>query len=162
MVGFIDTFFYNHSFNHDQLQQLTINDCLRLAPFLTGLRLSSLPLWLTWFCFTNKFRMTNQQWRRTNHEWLCSPLHSRLYTHTLAVTMEHVCCLFVFMETRSMPSRPTGTHISIQTRVNFVATLWFPRVHSFHFSYPCTSLSNTQRRFVQQSSPPQRVCQFVS
>jgi hypothetical protein len=35
MIGFIDTFFYNH------LQQLTINGCLRLAPFLTGLRESS-------------------------------------------------------------------------------------------------------------------------
>jgi hypothetical protein len=34
MIGFIDAFFHNHSFNHNQLQQLTINDCQRLAPFL--------------------------------------------------------------------------------------------------------------------------------
>jgi hypothetical protein len=40
--------------NYNQLQQLTINDCLRLVPFLTGLRVSSLPLWLTWFWFTNR------------------------------------------------------------------------------------------------------------
>jgi hypothetical protein len=32
MTGFIDTSF-TISLNHNQLQQLTINDCLRLAPF---------------------------------------------------------------------------------------------------------------------------------
>jgi hypothetical protein len=32
MIGFIDAFF-TFSLNHNQLQQLTINDCLRLAPF---------------------------------------------------------------------------------------------------------------------------------
>jgi hypothetical protein len=48
MNGFIDTFFNN------QLQQLTIHNCIRLAPSLTGLRVSSLLLWLTWFWFTNR------------------------------------------------------------------------------------------------------------
>jgi hypothetical protein len=41
------------TFNYSQLYQLTINDWLRLAQFLTGLRVPSLPLWLTWFWFTN-------------------------------------------------------------------------------------------------------------
>jgi hypothetical protein len=31
-----------------------MNGHLTLAPFLTGLRVSSLPLWLTWFWFTNR------------------------------------------------------------------------------------------------------------
>jgi hypothetical protein len=39
-------------YKHNQLQQLTINDCPRLAPFLTGLRVSSLPL-------TTVLRMNN-------------------------------------------------------------------------------------------------------
>jgi hypothetical protein len=34
-------------YNYNQLQQLKINDWLRLASFFTGLRVSSLPLWLT-------------------------------------------------------------------------------------------------------------------
>jgi hypothetical protein len=41
MIGFSDTSFTIY-LNHNQLQQLTINDCLRLAPFLAGLRVSSL------------------------------------------------------------------------------------------------------------------------
>jgi hypothetical protein len=38
-------------YNYNQLWQLTISDCLSLAPLLTGLRVSSLPLW----------RMTNNE-----------------------------------------------------------------------------------------------------
>jgi hypothetical protein len=41
-------------YNYNQLQQLTINDCQGLIPFLTGLRVSSLPLRLTGFWFTNR------------------------------------------------------------------------------------------------------------
>jgi hypothetical protein len=59
--------------NYNQLQQLTINDCLRLAPFLTGLQLSAvlvfLLLWLAWFWFTN------YEWRLT-YEWMRSYLYS--------------------------------------------------------------------------------------
>jgi hypothetical protein len=58
MIVFIDTFFYNHS------QQLTIDDCLRLAPFLPGLRVSSI---VTDFILiyesvtsTNDFSFTNE------------------------------------------------------------------------------------------------------
>jgi hypothetical protein len=40
MIGFIGTS-VTITRNYNRLQQLTIDDCLRLAPFLTGLRLSS-------------------------------------------------------------------------------------------------------------------------
>jgi hypothetical protein len=42
-------------YNYNQLWQLTINDCLWLAPALSGPRASSLPLW----------RMTNEQFLLT-------------------------------------------------------------------------------------------------
>jgi hypothetical protein len=51
--------------NHSHLQKLTIIDCLKLYPFLPGLRASSLPLWLTWFWFTYRsllLRMTSHLW----------------------------------------------------------------------------------------------------
>jgi hypothetical protein len=41
MTGFIDTPI-TITLNYNRLWQLTINDCLRLAPFLTELRVSSL------------------------------------------------------------------------------------------------------------------------
>jgi hypothetical protein len=47
MIGFIATFFTI------TINWLTISDYLTLATFLTGLRVSSLLLWLTWFC-TNR------------------------------------------------------------------------------------------------------------
>jgi hypothetical protein len=42
-------------------------------------------------------------------------------------------------------------HISIAMYVNFTATLWFSRVYNFPFLYPWKPLSNTKRRFVQES-----------
>jgi hypothetical protein len=55
-IGWLDllTHPFTITLNYNQLQQLTINDCLRLAPFLTGPRMSSLLLWLTWYWFTNR------------------------------------------------------------------------------------------------------------
>jgi hypothetical protein len=41
MIGFTGTAITN-TLNYNQLQQLTINDCLRLAPFLTAVRVSFL------------------------------------------------------------------------------------------------------------------------
>jgi mRNA-degrading endonuclease YafQ of YafQ-DinJ toxin-antitoxin module len=40
MTGFIDSFFYSHS-SLQSIITAQINDCLRLTPFLTGLRMSS-------------------------------------------------------------------------------------------------------------------------
>jgi hypothetical protein len=58
--------------------------------------------------------------------WIRSYLHGCFYS--LVVSMENVCCLSVDTETRSVPSRSPGIHISIETFVNFAATLWFSRV----------------------------------
>jgi hypothetical protein len=52
MIGFIGTYI-TITLTYNRLYQLIISDCLRLAPFLTGLRLSSLPTWFTWFWFTS-------------------------------------------------------------------------------------------------------------
>jgi hypothetical protein len=68
MIGFIGN-------NYNQLQQLTINECLRIAPFLTGLCLSFLLVfllpWLTSFWFTNHSLLlrTTCESLRTNDEW---------------------------------------------------------------------------------------------
>jgi hypothetical protein len=43
--GLGDWIYWNFCYNYNQLQQPTISGCPRLAPFLTGLRVSSLPLW---------------------------------------------------------------------------------------------------------------------
>jgi hypothetical protein len=62
------------SLNHNQLRQLTINDCLRLAPF--WLDHGWLPLWLTWFRFTNDlvlvFLSTATAFSFTNGLWVNS------------------------------------------------------------------------------------------
>jgi hypothetical protein len=54
-IGWLDllTPSFTITLNYNNLQWLTINDCLRLALFLPGLRVSSLLLWLTCFWFTN-------------------------------------------------------------------------------------------------------------
>jgi hypothetical protein len=45
--GFDDCIYWHFCDNYNQLWQLTNNDFLWLAPFLAGLRVSSLPLWRT-------------------------------------------------------------------------------------------------------------------
>jgi hypothetical protein len=52
--GLDDWIYWHFYYNYMQFQQLTISDCLRFAPFPTELRVSSLPLWLTWFWFTSQ------------------------------------------------------------------------------------------------------------
>jgi hypothetical protein len=39
----------------------------------------------------------------------------------------------------------------METCVTFTATLWFPKVYNFHFSYPWTRLFNTQQWFVSKN-----------
>jgi hypothetical protein len=53
--GFDDWVYWHFCYNYNQLWELTINDCLRLAPFLTGLWVSSFPLWLP--------TELNEEWR---------------------------------------------------------------------------------------------------
>jgi hypothetical protein len=108
------------------------NDCLRLAPFLTGLRVSSLPLWMTWFWLTNRSRLLRLPWTTTvlriELRLNCSCLHGSLYS--LSVTMENVYCLAVVMET-CLPKRclsmyfhsgstipAFGRHVTIHTYIH--------------------------------------------
>jgi hypothetical protein len=110
MIWFIDAFTVTLNYN-----QLTINDCIRLAQFLTGLRLSSvlvfLLLWLTWFWFTND-------------ELRTKPYLSAWPLLSSPVSMGNVCCLSVDTGTRSVPSRSPGIDSFIDTCVNFVANLF--------------------------------------
>jgi hypothetical protein len=96
MTGFIDT----SNINYNQLQQLTIRDCVRLAPFLTGLRASSLPLWLTWFWFTHRsllqlplsLVLTLHSWTLnslTNAEWLNSLTNELSWTELISTRNEY-------------------------------------------------------------------------
>jgi hypothetical protein len=56
--------------NHTQLQEITINNYIRLAPFSFILRLFSLLLWLTCFWFTSH-SLLNYEWRLN---WLPVPV----------------------------------------------------------------------------------------
>jgi hypothetical protein len=119
-IGWLDllTPSFTITLNYNHLIQLTVNDCLRLAPFLTGLRVSSLLLWLTWFWFTNHLRTTKDEWRtknhlRTNH---VSPLYN-FGANRIEITISNSCFII------SCP------FVAVETDVDFVATLWFPRAY---------------------------------
>jgi hypothetical protein len=74
MIGFIDAFFAI-TLNYNHLQQLIVNDCLRLAPLLPGLRVSycdwlGSDLWISHLTkeeqLTNDFSFTNESLRLTS------------------------------------------------------------------------------------------------
>jgi hypothetical protein len=78
MIWFFNAYF-TISLNHNPLNQLTINDCLRHAPFWLGcdcllFRFFFYCDWLdsdlriTHFCFTNELRITKDEWQMTNEE----------------------------------------------------------------------------------------------
>jgi hypothetical protein len=58
--GLGDWIYWHFYYNYNQLEQLTINDCFRLATFLTGLRVSSHPL----------YRMTNESLNHWTPLWM--------------------------------------------------------------------------------------------
>jgi hypothetical protein len=60
--GLDDWIYWHFYYNCNHLQHPGLNDCLRLAPFPTGLRASSLPLW----------RMTNEEPLATELDWTLS------------------------------------------------------------------------------------------
>jgi hypothetical protein len=92
--GLDDWIYWHFYYIYKQLWQLTINDSLWFAPFLTGLRVSSLPLWLFWFWFTNRsLLLLRLPWTTAVLRMNRSSLHGSLYS--LSVTVENVCCLAV-------------------------------------------------------------------
>jgi hypothetical protein len=164
---------FTTTLNFNQLQQLTITDCLRLATFFTGLRLSSflvfLLLWLssdlriTHFWFTNgECRMTEflftrpLLWSSGNNGkcWLLVRIRGNL------------CWILVYTETPSVLSWSLGNHhlhVSMETCVNFVASLWFPKSTYFIFVSVDTFIKHPAMVCVQEIvSPRQHVSQFVS
>jgi hypothetical protein len=98
---------------------ITVNDCLRLVPFLTELWVSSLPLWLTWFWFTNRSLLSYE--RRM-------PNDGSLANESVLVCMAEmlVACSYPWKpllipltrKTRSVPCRFPRIRISIETCVN--------------------------------------------
>jgi hypothetical protein len=72
--GLDDSIYWHFYYDYIQLWQLTISDCLRLAPFLTGLRASSLPLRRvmndsrigSWFSFLLRLPWTTTVWRKSS------------------------------------------------------------------------------------------------
>jgi hypothetical protein len=133
--------------NYNQLQQLTIDDCLRLSPFLTGLRVYSLLLWLSsdlrigqfyeWgmkshmssHLRTNHLRMATAFWLlfRLSHDWLERRLHSDWITTTQWI----MCPPFITLRRTEERSPFPTVHViaclsvAAETCVNSVVTLWF-------------------------------------
>jgi hypothetical protein len=93
------------------VEVLTINDCLRLAPFLTGLRLSSLQI--THFWFTNDGSLTNES--RINEFLSASPLIQpgslQGKCWLLFRIRRNLCWLFVDAETHPVLSRSPRIHL---------------------------------------------------
>jgi hypothetical protein len=65
--GLEDWIYCRLFYNYKRLEQLAINDCLRLAPFLTGLRVSSLLRdWLGSDLRIGHLRITKDEWNILN------------------------------------------------------------------------------------------------
>jgi hypothetical protein len=94
MIGFIGTFL--------QLQLIITAHNPWLPKTGTGLRVSSAPLWLTWFWFTNRSLLLRLPWATIVLRMNRSSLHRFFYS--LSVTTENVCCLAVVTET-CLPNR---------------------------------------------------------
>jgi hypothetical protein len=73
--GLDDWTYWHFDYNYNHLQQLPINGCLRLAPFLTG-RVPSLPLW----------RMTNEESLATEISYECQITTHDSFTNELSWT----------------------------------------------------------------------------
>jgi hypothetical protein len=131
-IGWLDlvTPSFTVSLNHTQLQQLTISDCLRHAPFWLdyeclpfhsvwlGSDLRNTNEWLgSWFSFLLRLLWTMTD-LRLNHEW---PPRCELRMNAFLFERPHVessgiCCL----------------RLSMDTFVASAATIWLPSVYSFH------------------------------
>jgi hypothetical protein len=128
-IGFIDAFF-TISLNYNTLWQHIIDDCLRPAKFLTGLRVPSLLLWLNWFWITNRSVLRYE--RRMPNDGSLANKSVRVCTtaSTCIVSGLHlkmlVACSYPWKllliplkrKTRSVPSQSPRIHISIETYVS--------------------------------------------
>jgi hypothetical protein len=98
-------FFFTVTLKHNQLQQLTVNDCLRLAQFFwtaTFFSFTVTDLVLIYESLTSGLRMTNAEWRFT-YEWI--PNHSSYSTELWTLLSESSLML------RPMVSRPVSLRI---------------------------------------------------
>jgi hypothetical protein len=87
LIGWLDllTPSFTTSLNHNQLQQLTINDCLKLAPFLTGLRVSSTGSDLVLIYESHNYK------RRTTTESVLSLMLRPTVSRPVCLGMKHPC-----------------------------------------------------------------------
>jgi hypothetical protein len=88
-------------YNFNQLRQLTINGCLRLAPFLTRLRVPSLPLW----------RMPNEEFLLTHWTALNEVcLTNHCYRVRVRVRVRITLRLVVYRQPVRLCDKPLETH----------------------------------------------------
>jgi hypothetical protein len=149
MTGFTNTFF-TISLNHNQSQQLKINDCLTLAPF--WLEYDCVLFWSVSYCDS----LGSGSWM--NYEWIRSHLHGHLYSSDI-----HGKCLLLPQQRCGFQESTPSNFVSMDTPVGCAATLWFPRVYTFQFrihGYAClTPSDNLRPRIVSQRKS---FCQFIS
>jgi hypothetical protein len=82
-------------YNYTELRQLTINASLRLAPFLTGLRVSSLPLWwMTSHCSHTEILLNaGSRISRTEISWTeLNSMRTASKSPLRTVNCPSVCC----------------------------------------------------------------------
>jgi hypothetical protein len=119
-IGWLDLF--SLPLQLQSIKQLTINDCLRLTPFLTGLRVSTLLLWLTWLWFTNRSLLLCLPRTMTVLRMNSSSMHCSLYSlacmhkKCLLLARIHRNCLLTPLtwKMRSVPSLSPRIRISIE------------------------------------------------
>jgi hypothetical protein len=115
--------FFTITLDYSQLQQLSLNDCLTLAPFLAGLRVSSLLLW----------RVTNEESPATQLSW--TELTSRRTEYrSLSRTVRLLLRLFAGAGT-CLPNRClaidySASSVAAGSCVNFVANRYLAMDHS--------------------------------
>jgi hypothetical protein len=102
---------------------------LRPAPFLTGLRVSSLPLWLTWCWFTSRSLLVYERRMPNDDSRMPSFLSARPLIWS-PVCMENVRCFFVSLETsidsvdmeNAFRTKSVATIPHLHRNVSFVVT----------------------------------------
>jgi hypothetical protein len=105
---YIHTYIYTITLNYHRLQQLTISDCLRLAPSLTGLRVCSTvtdaasDLRIGHFFYERRIT-----YKRTTAFWLNSLLRLLVYWLTQSIT----CTPFITPGRTEYRTLPSTVHV---------------------------------------------------